>query len=83
MASFYDEVELEDFSFDPEDRIYYYPCPCGDRFQISEEELQDGEEIARCPSCSLMLRVIYNGGSHTGQGLRLPENSPHIVEIEA
>jgi diphthamide biosynthesis protein 3 len=60
MAAFYDEVELEDFTFDSEDHIYYYPCPCGDRFQITEAELEDGEEIARCPSCSLMLRVIYN-----------------------
>lgn len=82
MASFYDEVELEDFSFDPEDRIYYYPCPCGDRFQISEDELEDGEEIARCPSCSLMLRVIY-GGSGGGQNCRPLDNNPNIVEIEA
>ena len=82
MASFYDEVELEDFSFDPEDRIYYYPCPCGDRFQITEGELEDGEEIARCPSCSLMLRVKYSVGGGA-QRCRLPENSPNIVEIEA
>ncbi len=26
----------------------------------AQEELQDGEEIARCPSCSLLLRVIYD-----------------------
>jgi diphthamide biosynthesis protein 3 len=78
--SFYDEVELEDFSFDSEDRIYYYPCPCGDKFQISQEELEDGEEIARCPSCSLMLRVIYNVG---GVKSAVSESHPNIVEIEA
>ena len=32
----------------------------GDLFQISEEELEAGEEIAHCPSCSLILRVIYD-----------------------
>lgn len=32
----------------------------GDKFQISLEELRNGEEIARCPSCSLIIRVIYN-----------------------
>ena len=56
--TFYDEVEIEDFEFDPISRTFYYPCPCGDRFQISQEEINEGEEIARCPSCSLMLRVI-------------------------
>lgn len=60
MASFYDEIELEDFDYEPSSQTYFYPCPCGDRFQISMEELQNGEEIARCPSCSLMLRVVYD-----------------------
>lgn len=32
----YDEVEIEDFDFDPEMGMFYYPCPCGDRFQISQ-----------------------------------------------
>lgn len=36
MASFYDEVEIEDFEFDQDTDIYYYPCPCGDRFQITK-----------------------------------------------
>jgi len=60
MTSFYDEIEIEDFEFDKESSIYTYPCPCGDKFQISLDDLYDGEEIARCPSCSLMIRVIYD-----------------------
>lgn len=73
MASVYDEVEIEDMTFVEEEGMYYYPCPCGDKFQISivgwrrplladrhQEDLYDGEEIARCPSCSLTIRVIYN-----------------------
>ncbi|KAJ3367062.1 hypothetical protein AMAG_01971 [Allomyces macrogynus ATCC 38327] len=58
--SFYDEIEIEDFDFDEELRTYFYPCPCGDKFQITEEELFDGEEVAQCPSCSLIIRVIYD-----------------------
>ena len=57
--SFYDEVEIEDFEFDSETETYVYPCPCGDQFQITIDELMDGEDIARCPSCSLIIRVIY------------------------
>lgn len=33
--SVYDEVEIEDMDYDAEDKIFYYPCPCGDKFQIS------------------------------------------------
>jgi diphthamide biosynthesis protein 3 len=56
----YDEIEIEDMTFDPRLQIYHYPCPCGDRFEISLQSLKEGEtDIAVCPSCSLMIRVIY------------------------
>jgi len=46
--------------FNEETRTFSYPCPCGDKFLITEEQLMEGEEIARCPSCSLIIRVIYD-----------------------
>ncbi|KAB8256933.1 hypothetical protein BDV32DRAFT_128305 [Aspergillus pseudonomiae] len=58
--SIYDEIEIEDMTFDPVLQIYHYPCPCGDRFEIAIDDLRDGEEIAVCPSCSLMIRVIFD-----------------------
>ncbi|CAH3039430.1 unnamed protein product [Porites evermanni] len=60
MAVFHDEVEIEDFEYDEESETYFYPCPCGDQFQITKEELENGEDVARCPSCSLIVRVIYD-----------------------
>ena len=59
-ASFYDEVEIEDFEWDPLRQLYHYPCPCGDRFQIALTDLMAGEDVASCPSCSLIVRVIYD-----------------------
>ncbi|KIV95600.1 diphthamide biosynthesis protein 3 [Exophiala mesophila] len=56
----YDEIEIEDLTFDPKLQIYHYPCPCGDRFEINISDLRDGEDIAVCPSCSLMIRVIFD-----------------------
>lgn len=57
----YDEVEIEDMTFDETLQIYHYPCPCGDRFEIALPDLQDeATDIAVCPSCSLMIRVIYD-----------------------
>lgn len=59
-ANIYDEIEIEDMTFDTNLQIYHYPCPCGDRFEINVADLRDGEEIAVCPSCSLMIRVIFD-----------------------
>lgn len=57
----YDEVEIEDMTFDAAVQIYHYPCPCGDRFEIALADLQDeSNDIAVCPSCSLMIRVIFD-----------------------
>lgn len=56
----YDDVEIEDMEWNEELKSYTYPCPCGDLFQITKEDLRLGEEIARCPSCSLYITIIYN-----------------------
>lgn len=60
MSVFHDEVEIEDFEYDEDTETYYYPCPCGDKFAIAKEELENGEDVATCPSCSLIIRVIYD-----------------------
>lgn len=59
MESIYDEIEIEDFTYDSVTGLFQYPCPCGDRFAITMDDLKDGEDIAVCPSCSLMVRVIF------------------------
>ncbi|KAK3063788.1 Diphthamide biosynthesis protein 3 [Coniosporium uncinatum] len=58
--SFYDEIEIEDMTYDKTLQIYHYPCPCGDRFEIGIADLRDGEDVAVCPSCSLMIKVIFD-----------------------
>lgn len=57
--NFYDEIEIEDMTYDGTLQIYHYPCPCGDRFEIGLADLLDGEDIGVCPSCSLMIKVIF------------------------
>ena len=61
-------LELEDFEYDEDEETYYYPCPCGDRFAITKEDLEAGEEIAECPSCSLIVKV-YNHSHIKNQNL--------------
>jgi DNA-directed RNA polymerase subunit RPC12/RpoP len=57
--SIYEEVEIEDMTYDKNDFSYTYPCPCGDKFRITLEDLWDGEDVATCPSCTLRIMVIY------------------------
>lgn len=63
MSVFHDEIEIEDFEYDEELETYFYPCPCGDRFQITKEQLESGDDSATCPSCSLIVKVIYDPDS--------------------
>ncbi|KAK1052557.1 Diphthamide biosynthesis protein 3 [Friedmanniomyces endolithicus] len=56
----YDEIEIEDMTYDAKLQLYHYPCPCGDRFEITLDDLREGEtDIGICPSCSLQIRIIY------------------------
>jgi diphthamide biosynthesis protein 3 len=65
MVNYYDELEIEDFAWDSQAKVFHYPCPCGDRFEITKSQLREGGEIATCPSCSLIVRVIYDYVSRT------------------
>lgn len=60
MGAYYDEIEIEDMTWDEVKGVYHYPCPCGDRFEISRKQLANYEDVATCPSCSLVIRVIYD-----------------------
>lgn len=60
MSVYHDEIEIEDMEYDEETETYYYPCPCGDKFEITKEDLMNGEDVAKCPSCSLMIKIIYD-----------------------
>lgn len=59
MSGIYEEVEIEDMKYDNILQIYSYPCPCGDKFIITLEDLLDGEDIGICPSCTLRIRIIF------------------------
>ncbi|KAF8975721.1 hypothetical protein BDQ17DRAFT_1551375 [Cyathus striatus] len=44
MGAYYDEIEIEDMAWDEESAL----------------QLKNYEDIATCPSCSLIIRVIYD-----------------------
>ncbi|KAM4559969.1 diphthamide biosynthesis protein 3-like [Odontesthes bonariensis] len=81
MLVFHDEVEVEDFEYDEETETFYFPCPCGDRFAITKEDLENGEEVATCPSCSLIVKVIYDQELFvSGEIIAAPSASEHKLQ---
>ncbi|XP_028102040.1 diphthamide biosynthesis protein 3-like [Camellia sinensis] len=80
----YDGVEIEDMEWNDDLQAFTYPCPCGDLFQITKQDLNLGEDIARCSSCSLCITVIYNiedfiSDSSKKKNLEPPNQQPLAV----
>lgn len=61
MSIYHDEVEIEDFEYDEEDDIYYYPCPCGDIFQILKVYFSTGSIICAFLIYYTMLYTLFSG----------------------
>ncbi|XP_004692351.2 PREDICTED: DPH3 homolog [Condylura cristata] len=81
MAVFHDEVEIEDFQYDEDAEAYFYPCPCGDNFCITKEDLENGEDVATCPSCSLIIKVIYDKDQFMcGETVPAPSTNKELVK---
>ena len=59
FLSFYDHIDIVEFDFNRDLQIFTYPCPCGDLFVISLDDLLNEETVARCDSCSLLVFVVY------------------------
>ncbi|KAK8522350.1 hypothetical protein V6N12_056061 [Hibiscus sabdariffa] len=81
----YDDVEIEDMQWNEELQAYTYPCPCGDLFQITKEDLKLGEEIARCPSCSLYITPspLLEALKNIGTTSPVTMNEEEEIELEA
>eukprot|EP00854_Cymbomonas_tetramitiformis_P027364 gene27364-33711_t len=54
----YEEVEIEDMSWDEDILAYTYECPCGDLFQITLEELKDANNAGDLTSLSLAVAEL-------------------------
>lgn len=59
MAGIYDEVEIEDLDFNADNKTFYYPCPCGDKFFITlvSRAIEMGKEAVRW-KCSWVAYAV-------------------------
>ncbi|KAG7389050.1 DnaJ sub C member 24 [Phytophthora pseudosyringae] len=63
-----DEVPLADMlrevlpgeGEDEDEVVFTHQCRCGDLYEITEEELQDGADVVPCTGCSLHIRVLLD-----------------------
>eukprot|EP00124_Ichthyophonus_hoferi_P001604 Ihof_evm4s88 gene=Ihof_evmTU4s88 len=53
------DVDLDDMSHDQVSEKFAYPCRCGGQYEITEDELGNGHDVALCAQCSLCIRVLY------------------------
>ena len=58
--SYYDAIELDAMQFAKDEEQYLYPCPCGDNFIFTVDDILNLEQLAPCMSCSLQLKVKYD-----------------------
>ncbi|OAC98736.1 hypothetical protein MUCCIDRAFT_43429, partial [Mucor lusitanicus CBS 277.49] len=77
------KVEIEDMDYDEEQDSYTYPCPCGDKFIISSDELIDGLDVAQCPSCSLVIKVIYDPDDFIDEQDQTTTFQAEVINISA
>lgn len=77
----YDEIEIEDMAWNTQLQAYTYQCPCGDLFQITLEDLRQGETIARCPSCSLYITVVYDPDAYEPESVTVADHSAQSVAV--
>ncbi|GKT87447.1 diphthamide biosynthesis protein 3 [Colletotrichum tofieldiae] len=73
--SIYDEIEIEDMTYDEDMQIYHYPCPAA----TSSRSLWPTCATTRTLPCSLMIRVIFDKDDLPKD----PEDDPELAEEPA
>eukprot|EP00026_Physarum_polycephalum_P021837 Phypoly_transcript_25388.p1 GENE.Phypoly_transcript_25388~~Phypoly_transcript_25388.p1 ORF type:complete len:134 (+),score=24.10 Phypoly_transcript_25388:103-504(+) len=56
-----EEVSLDDMQLSEsgEEAEYSWPCRCGDKFVVSDAELDEGADLVFCRSCSFAIKIVY------------------------
>ncbi|XP_045378497.1 diphthamide biosynthesis protein 3-like [Camelus bactrianus] len=81
IVVFHNEVRIEDFQYDRDSETYFYPCPCRVNFCIAKEDLEKGEDVAACLSCSLIIKVINDKDQFTcGETVPAPSINRELVK---
>ncbi|XP_031557846.1 dnaJ homolog subfamily C member 24-like [Actinia tenebrosa] len=53
------QVDLDDMELDEETGSYSWKCRCSGEYVITEEDLEQGQNVVCCSTCTLCIRVMY------------------------
>lgn len=56
----YDTISVKEMEYEESDSTFYFPCPCGDLFELTLSDMIEGLRVATCPSCSLQIGVVIS-----------------------
>ena len=62
-------ISLEEFAEDGEGAgkmVWTYPCRCGGTYVVREEQLEDGQHLIGCNSCSEVVWIGYEVADEAG-----------------
>lgn len=54
----YSEVDLDDMVL-IDDTTFAFDCRCGNQFTITEQQLENEEDIVQCHGCTLCIKVLF------------------------
>eukprot|EP01122_Echinamoeba_exundans_P001131 TRINITY_DN11080_c0_g1_i1.p1 TRINITY_DN11080_c0_g1~~TRINITY_DN11080_c0_g1_i1.p1 ORF type:complete len:148 (-),score=7.84 TRINITY_DN11080_c0_g1_i1:37-480(-) len=60
IAAELDLDEMEELTSNDGFTYWRSSCRCGDYYSITEMQLDEGQDTVQCPSCSLVIRVLYS-----------------------
>ncbi len=55
----YEEMDLDDFSYDAQLNLYRAHCRCTSKLVIDEGDLTNGRDLITCTGCSSVTRIAY------------------------
>lgn len=70
-------VSLEDFTEIEDGASWRYDCRCSGAYVISEAEMERGQHLVGCSSCSEVVWVGYELAEQDDLGASLPEAAQH------
>ncbi|XP_067121672.1 diphthamide biosynthesis protein 3-like [Centruroides vittatus] len=79
MAECREELNIEDFTYDEDLEMYFYPCSCGGKYEIFKGDIRNGDDIATCSDCSTKIKIIYNPDDFQHDSDTMPGESPGYV----
>ncbi|PFH33437.1 hypothetical protein BESB_076540 [Besnoitia besnoiti] len=81
---YYERVSLCEFEYDDSSRTFYYPCPCGDLFEVSRETVEERvREASHSRTASPPSATGASADESSGSNSSTAAECDEEIEVEA